>query len=101
MEDATWALYPTGSRTRVAVDTGLAKAGIDPTVTVESGNPAVLREMAALTGSYTVLPPEVVGTGNGLRPIIENVAYREVLLATRRASSPTKLVQAFSEQMSS
>lgn len=100
MDDATWALYPTGSRTRDAVDAGLANAGIEPTVTVESGNPSVLREMAALTGSFTVLPADVVGASHGLRPIVENVARRDILLATRRAMTPSSLVQAFAEEMS-
>lgn len=101
MDDATWALYPAGSRTRDAVDTGLAAAGIDPTVTVESANPAVLREMAALTSSFTVLPSDVVGPSHGLRPIVENIARRDILLATRRATAQSNLVQAFAVEMKS
>ena len=59
----TWALYPAGSRTREAIDVGLAAAGIRPRVIVESGNPAVLRELATLTGSFTVLPEAIAATG--------------------------------------
>jgi len=99
--DATWALYPAGSRTRAAIDSGLARAGIDPNVTVESGNPAVLRELAALTGSFTVLPTGVAGAVVELEPIMVNVAQREVLLATRTSRSASEVVGTFAAAMSS
>ena len=79
----TWALYPTGSRTRAAIDHGLAAAGFEPTVVAESGNPEVLRQLAALTGSLTVLPEGIGSPDTRLDRVTPNVATREIGLATR------------------
>ena len=62
-----WALYPTGSRTRAAVDEGLARLGIRPRVMLESGNPEVLRQMVVLGLGWSVLPRAVAERGTGPR----------------------------------
>lgn len=51
-----WALPPSASRTRALIDRGLAGLGITPNVILESRNPIVLRQMAALGLSHAVLP---------------------------------------------
>jgi len=91
----TWALYPAGSRTREAIDVGLAAAGIRPRVTVESGNPAVLREMAALTGSFTVLPEAIGAAGTPLPEVLPAVATREFVAAARSMATISPQAQAF------
>lgn len=58
--NADWVLYPVGSHTRQHIDEGLAALGIVPRVTLESHNPAVLRQMVTLGFGWTVLPPTVV-----------------------------------------
>ena len=58
--DTSWALYPSGSRTRGIIDHGLAELGVvNPEVALESGHPTVLRQMAALGHAFTVLPSQV------------------------------------------
>lgn len=94
ISDRTWALYPTGSRTRAAIDAGLAEAGIEPRVAVESGNPAVLRELAALTGSLTVLPPDVADQ-TPLNRVMNDVATRDVLIAARSDPAVAPPARAF------
>jgi len=91
----TWALYPTGSRTREAIDIGLAAASIRPRVTVESGNPAVLRELAALTGSFTVLPDAIGAAGTPLPKLLSAVAARELVVAARSISTMSPQAHAF------
>ena len=61
-----WALYPSGSRTRLLVDQGLAQRGIRPQVALESANPNVLRQMAVLGYARTVLPRQVAEPGEVL-----------------------------------
>ena len=61
-----WALYPSGSRTRLLVDQGLAQQGIRPQVALESTNPTVLRQMAVLGYARTVLPRQVGAPGDVL-----------------------------------
>jgi DNA-binding transcriptional LysR family regulator len=58
-DDAEWALYETGSRTRGVIDAGLQRLGIRARVTLESGNPEVLRQMVALGLGWSVLPAAV------------------------------------------
>ena len=93
-DDSTLALYPTGSRTRTAIDTGLATAGITGTVVAESGNPAVLRELSRLTGSRTVLPELVAATGGALPMVSTDIAQREIHALTREQSADRSLVAA-------
>lgn len=84
---AEWALYPVGSRTRRIIDAGLARLGIRPNVTLESGNPEVLRQMVAIGLGWSVLPPSVAdggAAGDALRRG-EWVAER-TLFAVRRHS---------------
>ncbi len=83
LEQGTWALYPTGSRTRATIDAGLAAAGIRAQVAVESGNPAVLRELAALTDSFTVLPEAIVAAGPPLPKRLDRLTTRRFVAAAR------------------
>lgn len=64
-----WALFPAGSRTRRMVDQGLVRLGIQPRAALESANPTVLRQMAALGYARTVLPRQVAEAGGG--PVLE------------------------------
>jgi DNA-binding transcriptional LysR family regulator len=86
--NAEWSLYEFGSRTRAAIDAGLQELAITPRVTLESGNPEVLRQMVVLGLGWSVLPPAVAegndGTLLGRRGAL--VAER-ALFAMRRASS--------------
>lgn len=91
----TWALYPAGSHTREAIDVGLAAVGIRPLVTVESGNPAVLRELAALTGSFTVLPEAIGASGTPLPVVLPAVATREFVAAARSMATISPQAQGF------
>lgn len=86
---ARWLLYPEGSRTRRIIDAAFARAGITPSVALESGNPAILRQMVALGLGWTVLPPAVAGeepVANTLRRG-GRIAERS-LCAVRRRESP-------------
>lgn len=90
-DDAEWALYEPGSRTRALIDAGLARMGIRPRVSLESANPQVLRQMVELGLGWSVLPPGVA-EGNEARLIGgarrgPRVAER-ALVAMRRAGSP-------------
>jgi LysR family cyn operon transcriptional activator len=91
----TWALYPAGSRTREAIDVGLAAVDIRPRVTVESGNPAVLRELAALTGSFTVLPEAIGAVGTPLPRVLPAVAVREFVAVARSMATISPQALAF------
>ncbi len=73
-----WALYPSGSRTRLLVDQGLAQLGIQPQVALESTNPTVLRQMAVLGYAQTVLPQQVAATGEGALAEGPLVALRRI-----------------------
>lgn len=101
---AEWVLYPAGSRTRAAIDAGLASIEVHPRIALESHNPEVLRQMAALGLGWTVLPLPVAqveaGRGGGDRgrgglrlrqgPL---VAERSLVGVRRRAENPR--VEAF------
>ena len=54
-----WLLYNAGSQTRAQIDDGLRQLGIQPRVSLDSQNPSVLRQMAALGLGWTVLPVAV------------------------------------------
>lgn len=58
-----WALYPGGSQTRAAIDAGLSRQGVQPLVTLESGNPQVLRQVVALGLGWAVLPAAIAESG--------------------------------------
>lgn len=73
-----WALYPSGSRTRLLVDQGLAQLGIRPQVALESTNPTVLRQMAVLGYAQTVLPKQVAASGEGTLAEGPLVALRRI-----------------------
>lgn len=90
-----FALYPAGSRTRAAIDRGLAAAGLTPRVIAESGNPAVLRELCRLTGSHTVLPEAVATTSGPLARLTDHVAQRDIYAVTREQTAATPLVADF------
>lgn len=84
-----WMLYPVDSQTRALIDEGLARRGLRPHVTLESGNPAILRQMVALGLGWSVLPSTVAEIGEprlvraDARPIAERA-----LLAAWRADVP-------------
>ena len=86
-EQGEWALYPQGRRTRLLIDEGLALRGLRPRVTLESDNPAVLRQMVALGLCWSVLPAEIAEAGTpSLRPQRrELVAERTLLRGPPRA----------------
>ncbi len=97
-QEAQWALYPEGSRTRRLIDEGFTRAGLRPTVTLESGNPEVLRQMAVLGLGWTVLPEAVArGNGRGLRRGAR-VAVRPVHAVWRRSAPADPRVTTFVRQ---
>lgn len=98
-EESTFALYPSGSRTRNAIDAGLAAAEIDARVTAESGNPAVLRELCLLTNSFTVLPEDVAAESHRLSIVQSGIATRSVDLVVRDPESLSPLAKAFVQHL--
>ena len=90
-----FALYPAGSRTRAAIDRGLAAADVTARVIAESGNPAVLRELCRLTGSHTVLPEAVAATSGPLARLEDDIAQRDIYAVTREHTAATPLVADF------
>ncbi len=95
--DAEWALYPAGSHTRSLIDHGLRALGIVPRVTLESGNPEVLRQVVALGLGWSVLPGAVadedVAAGHATRRA--RVAERTLLGVRRAGAAPDGRVEAF------
>ena len=88
-EQGDWALYPQGRRTRLLIDEGLALRGLRPRVTIESDNPAVLRQMVVLGLCWSVLPAEIAEAGTpSLRPQRRELIAERTLLAVRRAQAP-------------
>ncbi len=88
-EQGDWALYPQGRRTRLLIDEGLALRGLRPRVTLESDNPAVLRQMVVLGLCWSVLPAEIAEAGTpSLRPQRRELVAERTLLAVRRAQAP-------------
>jgi len=98
-EDSTFALYPSGSRTRRAIDAGLATSGIAARVTAESGNPAVLRELCLLTDSLTVLPEDVAAASHRLAVVEDGIATRSIDLVVRDPDSLSPLAKAFVQHL--
>ncbi|MBT8199421.1 MAG: LysR family transcriptional regulator [Acidimicrobiia bacterium] len=96
VEPASWVLYPSGSHTRELIDDGLRTAGFRPRSIIESDNPAIQRQLALLTGSWTVLPPEVAEAGDEpLALVREGVTTRTFVIALRTGSEPSRLTAAF------
>jgi DNA-binding transcriptional LysR family regulator len=94
---ARWVLYPRGSRTRRIIDDALARRGIRPAVTLESGNPQVLRQMVAFGLGWSVLPP-AVGENEPAHGSVrrgERLAERPLVAVRRRAGPPDARVEAF------
>lgn len=88
-EQAAWALYPTGRRTRALIDAGFAERGLTPSVVLESDSPDVLRQMVALGLGWSVLPAAVAETGAPpLRRHEEEPIAERSLLAVRRGTAP-------------
>ena len=92
-----WALYPSGSHTRAAIDAGLALLGWRPAITLESSNPQILRQVVALGLGWSVLPRAVAR--NGEPPLLpwrkEPIAERPLLIVRRRHAPPDARVEAF------
>jgi DNA-binding transcriptional LysR family regulator len=82
-----WLLYPTGSHTRSMIDSALAARRFAPSVVAESGNPAVLRQLALLMDGWTVLPKDIGGRRQGVWGPREELASRTVVVATRGGPS--------------
>ena len=88
-DQGDWALYPQGRRTRLLIDEGLALRGLRPRVTLESDNPAVLRQMVVLGLCWSVLPSEIAEAGTpSLQPQRRELVAERTLLAVRRAQTP-------------
>ncbi len=88
-QDGEWVLYPRGSRTRLLIDEGLALRGLWPRVTLESDNPAVLRQMVSLGLGWSVLPPAIAeAVEPSLRAQRRELVAERTLLAVRRAHAP-------------
>jgi DNA-binding transcriptional LysR family regulator len=97
-QEATgWVLYPEGSRTRAIIDRALAGAGIRPVVTLESGNPQVLRQMVALGLGRTILPPAIAESGAEGAALRRGalLAERPLCLVQRAGSPPDPRSDAF------
>ncbi|MEZ4553806.1 MAG: LysR family transcriptional regulator [Dehalococcoidia bacterium] len=89
--NADWVLYPAGSRTRAVIDAGFAALGIQPRVALESHNPEVLRQMAALGLGWTVLPLPVADHDQHPGPRLRQgplVAERVIVGVRRHAENP-------------
>ena len=85
-QEGEWVLYPRESRTRLLIDEGLALRGLWPRVTLESDNPAVLRQMVALGLGWSVLPAAIAEAGEpSLRAQRRELVAERTLLAVRRA----------------
>ncbi len=98
--DRRCVLYPDGSRTRRLIDAGLAAHGIEADVMATAGDPAVLRELAALGVGWTVLPVAVAEAPGTEPPTPRGpvVAERPVV-AIRRQAGVDPLVEAFVEAL--
>jgi DNA-binding transcriptional LysR family regulator len=95
---STWVLYPTYSHTRAMIDRALQGSGFTTYVIAESGNPEVLRQLAVLNGSWTVLPGSVSEQEGLIRG--EQIACREIVVARRQSSSDNLLVDTFVDGLS-
>lgn len=85
---AEWVLYPRGSQTRAIIDKGFGRMGLAPRVTLESGNPEVLRQMVALGLGWSVLPAAVAEVTPAMARSRREAVCERVLLGVRRAGAP-------------
>jgi DNA-binding transcriptional LysR family regulator len=94
--EARWLLYPEGSRTRAIIDAAFAQRGIRPAIALESGNPAVLRQMVALGLGWSVLP-RAVAESDSAQSVRRGdlLAYRPLDAVRRRDSPPDARIDAF------
>jgi DNA-binding transcriptional LysR family regulator len=94
-ESARWVLYPTGSRTRRIIDQAFARLGLNPSITLESDNPAVLHQMVVMGLGWSVLPPAVGDAApSGVRQG-EQLAVRPIHAARRKTDPPDARANAF------
>lgn len=94
---ARWVLYPEGRRTRRIIDEAFARAGITPSVVLESDNPDVLRQMVAMGLGWSVLPP-AVAEADAVRAAVrqgERLAERPLYAVWRRTSPANPRAGAF------
>jgi DNA-binding transcriptional LysR family regulator len=93
-------LYPDGSRTRRLIDAGLVGHGIDADVMATAGDPAVLRELAALGVGWTVLPV-AVAEAEGVEPPTPRgpIVAERPIVAIRRQAGADPLVERFVETL--
>ncbi len=82
-----WLLYPTGSHTRSLIDAALTTRDILPRVSGESGNPAVLYELAALMRGWTVVPRAVHTGARAQLTESDPITERPIVAATRPGTS--------------
>ena len=86
---AQWVLYPAGSRTRRLIDAGLVRLGVTPVVTLESGNPQVLRQMVTIGMGRSVLPVAVAEAADAAVPLRRGAfAGERPVVAMVRAGAP-------------
>lgn len=91
-----WALYPAGSQTRAVIDAGLGRRGWQPLVTLESGNPQVLRQVVALGLGWAVLPAAIAAGGEPL-PYRDDdrIAERPIVVVRRPHQAADARAEAF------
>lgn len=95
-----WLLYPAGSHTRALIDRALAGRGISPSIVGESGNPAVLRQLAVLMAGWTVLPAAVGGAEQAAWRRGREITRRQIVGAVRPGSSD-QLAQVLLDELES
>lgn len=88
-----WVLYPTGSRTRARIDEAFARAGVQPQVTAESANPAILRQLVTLGMGSTVIPETVAAQETGFERATTPLIDRTIVAAMRPVTSGDPLVR--------
>lgn len=88
-ETGDWVMYPGTARTRGVIDRFFAEAGWEPSVILESANPAVLRQMVGLGFGWSILPEAVAERGRD--PLVKkrrrSVASRSIYAAWRRSAA--------------
>lgn len=96
-QSARWVLWPEGRRTRRIIDEAFARAGITPSVVLESDNPDVLRQMVAMGLGWSVLPPAIAEDQAEPSPVRrgERLADRPLSAAWRRGSPPNVRAESF------
>lgn len=94
--DSAWLLYPAGSHTRSTIEAALAARGIVARVSGESGNPAVLYELAVLMQGWTVVPRAVHAGARARLVEVGPITHRPIV-AAMRPDAPDPLVDRFIE----